>query len=432
MKLTLALTGDSILQRRLMSFDPKVAPLFDIIRGADLAFTNLEVLPNDYRGDPALESGGSHFGAPAWVLDELLEAGFDLFATAHNHSLDYSIAGLRHALEAMAARGMTAAGTGVNLEEARRPAYHPHPHGTASLLSCSATFAKGQEASAQRPDMPGRPGLNPLRYDTVYEVTGGQMAMLREVADQLGLEKNRQAYINLGFLFPPDDPAVFPIGDFNFREAAETAVVTTPKQKDMDGIARWVREARGLSDVVVMSVHAHEQAGDKETPAAFLPVFARAMIDAGADVVVGHGPHLLRGMELYEGKPIFYSLGNFIGQNELVPRLPSDSYDRFRADAEATPGMVYRKRTDNDRRGFPSDARYWESVVAVCDFEDGRFAGVTVHPVTLGLGEAAHARGRPRLAVGEEGARILGRFAVLSQGFGTKVMVEGGVGRVSA
>ena len=41
-----------------------------------MAFTNLEVLPNDYRGDPALESGGSHFGAPAWLLDELQEAGF--------------------------------------------------------------------------------------------------------------------------------------------------------------------------------------------------------------------------------------------------------------------------------------------------------------------------------------------------------------------
>src|SRR5215813_6472767 len=101
----LLLTGDSILQRRLQSRDdPVLRPLFDQVRSADVAFTNLEVLANDYRGDPALDSGGSHFGAPAWVLDELTEAGFDLFATATNHALDYSISGLVHTIEALEAR----------------------------------------------------------------------------------------------------------------------------------------------------------------------------------------------------------------------------------------------------------------------------------------------------------------------------------------
>src|ERR1043166_1210751 len=97
----LLLTGDSILQRRLQSrVDGLLSPLFDRVRAADVAFTNLEVLANDYRGDPALESGGSHFGAPAWVLDELVDAGFDLFATATNHSLDYGVSGLLHTLAA--------------------------------------------------------------------------------------------------------------------------------------------------------------------------------------------------------------------------------------------------------------------------------------------------------------------------------------------
>ena len=66
MPLSLLLTGDSILQRRLNSRDDaELRPLFDKVRAADIAFTNLEGLANDYRGDPALESGGSHFGAPA-------------------------------------------------------------------------------------------------------------------------------------------------------------------------------------------------------------------------------------------------------------------------------------------------------------------------------------------------------------------------------
>ena len=85
MALSVLLSGDSILQRRLNSRDDaELRPLFDKVRAADVAFTNLEGLANDYRGDPALESGGSHFGAPAWVLDELVAAGFDLFATATN------------------------------------------------------------------------------------------------------------------------------------------------------------------------------------------------------------------------------------------------------------------------------------------------------------------------------------------------------------
>ncbi len=425
-RLRLLLTGDSILQRRLLSTaDETLRPLFDRVRTADVAFTNLEVLANDYRGDPALESGGSHFGAPAWVLDELTEAGFDLFATATNHSLDYSISGLLHSIEAMEARGLSFAGTGRNLEDARRPVYHGHPRGTVAMISCASSFAKGQQASAQRPDLPGRPGLNPLRFETVHEVTPPQLAALREIGEQLGLEQERLQRIKMGFAFPPSDPSVFPLNGMNFRSANQPAVRMTANRKDVDSILRWLKEARGLADVVLVSIHAHEQGDSKEIPAEFLPVFAREMIDNGADLVVGHGPHLLRGVEIYKGKPIFYSLGNFIGQNELVPKMPSDAYERFRADPDLTPGQVYQKRTNNDKGGFPSDRRYWESVVPILTYEGSVLSGIELLPISLGWTEARHKRGRPRLAEGEEAHRILARFAALSQPFGTTVELDG-------
>src|SRR4029077_2131446 len=137
--LRLLLTGDSILQRRLNSRDDaELRPLFDKVRAADVAFANLEGLAHDYRGDHALESGGSHFGAPAWVLDELVAAGFDLFASATNHSLDFSISGLVHSIEAMEARGLSFAGVGRNLEDARRPCYHTSPKGTVAMISCAS------------------------------------------------------------------------------------------------------------------------------------------------------------------------------------------------------------------------------------------------------------------------------------------------------
>jgi poly-gamma-glutamate synthesis protein (capsule biosynthesis protein) len=425
--LRLLLTGDSILQRRLQSRDDSLLrPLFDRVRAADVAFTNLEVLANEYRGEPALESGGSHFGAPAWVLDELTAAGFDLFATATNHCLDYSISGLVHSLEAMEARGLSFAGTGRTLEDARRPCYHTHPHGTVAMISCASSFAKGQEASAQRPDMQGRPGLNPLRFETVHEVTEPQLGVLREIAGRLGLEAERQQKIKMGFAFAPSDPSVFAFNGMNFRSSNRAAVRTTPNAKDVAGIARWVKDARGLAEIVLVSLHAHEQMPeDKEIPAEFIPAFARAMIDAGADLVVGHGPHLLRGLELYKGKPIFYSLGNFIGQNELVPKMPADAYERFRADPDLTPGQVYQKRTNNDQGGFPADRRFWESVAPVLRYEGSALQGIELLPISLGWKEARHRRGRPRLAEGAEAQDILTRFAELSKPYGTTIEVKG-------
>ncbi len=426
--LRLALTGDSILQRRLLSrTDATLRPLFDIVRGADIGFTNLEVLANDYEGEPALESGGSHFGAPAWVLDELTEAGFALFAAATNHAMDYGPTGLLRTIRELDSRGLSHAGIGRNLEDSRRPVYHGHPHGTVAMIACSSSFAKGQEASAQRPDMPGRPGLNPLHVETMHEVTAEQLEALRTIATGLGLEGQRLQNIQMGFGFPPASPDIFPFAGLNFRAAETIALHTKPRESDVADMARWVREARGLSDIVLVSIHAHEQGATKEDPAEFLQPFARRMIDEGADLVVGHGPHLLRGLEMYQGRPIFYSLGNFIGQNELVPRLPADSYERFRADPALTPGEVYRLRTNNDEKGFPADPRFWETILPVLTYADGKLASIDIHPVSLGLGEPRHLRGRPRLPEAEHARAILERFAGLCRPFGTELVIDGAV-----
>jgi poly-gamma-glutamate synthesis protein (capsule biosynthesis protein) len=424
--LTLVLSGDSMITRRVStSRDAAVTGLIEHIRGADAAFTNLEVLPNDFRGHPAQESGGTHLAAHHWVVDDLHRLGFDLFATATNHALDYSIAGLLATIETLEAKGVAFAGLGRNLAEARMPVYLDTPGGSVALLSCCSSFAKGQQAGEQRPDMPGRPGLNPLRYTTTYEVTARQIEALREVATDLGLEALRQERIRLGFAFPPDDAEVFPFLDASFRASDAARVRTTPNDKDAAAIAGWVREARSRADVVVLSLHAHEQGATKEDPAEFIPGFCRRMIDEGADVVVGHGPHLLRGMELHAGKPIFYSLGNFIAQNDLVYKLPADAYERFRVDPSATPHEISRQRSADGTRGFPADARYWQTVVPTCRFAAGALASIELLPVALGYGQPPHRRGRPRLASGSEAREILERFATLSQPFGTRIELDG-------
>nr|WP_318528309.1 CapA family protein [Mesorhizobium sp. ZC-5] len=56
-----------------------------------------------------------------------------------------------------------------------------------------------------------------------------------------------------------------------------------------------------------------------QEPPDYQQSFARKMIDAGADAYVGHGPHLPRGIEIYKGRPIFYSLGNFFYDDLRTP-----------------------------------------------------------------------------------------------------------------
>lgn len=417
----LAITGDSIIQRRLNSrSDPDLIPLFDLVRGADAAFTNLEVLPNDYHGDPAFDSGGSHFGAPAWILDELMDAGFDMFATSTNHSMDYSISGLEYALHELDRRDLCHAGCGRNLEDARRVSYLTTPSATIGMVACASTFARGQQASRQTRAMQGRPGLNPLRVESIYEVTQEQLDQIKSVALDLGIEQLRRLDIDLGFAFEaPTD--TFPLNGMNFRAGSQPRHIRKPNKQDLFEILRWVEEARRMSDITLVSIHAHEQGRTEEEPAEFVSEFAYACIDAGADLIVGHGPHILRGLAFYKTKPIFYSLGNFIGQNELVQRLPADSYDLFRVEEDHTPGALYQKRTDGDRIGFPAHPRYWQTVLPICEFQDHELVSLTVHPVSLGLGEGFHRRGRPRLASGEMASVILERFAALSRPFGTKL-----------
>jgi poly-gamma-glutamate capsule biosynthesis protein CapA/YwtB (metallophosphatase superfamily) len=427
-----SLTGDSIVLRRLNTdTDPVCRPLFDMIRECDASFTNLEIMPSGYRGDPALDHGGSHFSAHPWILDELRKAGFDLFAAATNHCLDYGIAGLRIAMEELNRREILYAGVGPTLEDARRPAYYTRAAGTVAMLSCCSTFARGQEAADQTRSMQGRPGLNPLHFTTTYQVLPDEFAMLHRISDRLGLEKIKQEQIRLGFGYPAPE-GTLTLDGTRFVAGEQTRIATTADPRDMAEIGRWVREARIVSDVVVVSLHTHEVgygpdgAISWEKPARFVEEFARHVIDQGADIVACHGQHLLKGMEIHKGKPIFYSLGNFIGQNELVDMLPQDSYSFYKVENDVTPHQVYKTRTLNDTKGFPADRRFWETILPICDFdESGRLSSLEIHPVSLGLGRSAHARGLPCLAQGDEGAAILHRFAALSAPFGTRLAVAG-------
>ncbi len=126
------------------------------------------------------------------------------------------------------------------------------------------------------------------------------------------------------------------------------------------------------------------------------------------------------GVEIYAGKPIFYSLGNFVMQNETLRHVPAHHYERFGLDPYATPADFFDTRTEGGK-GHPATREFWESAVAICRFEDRRLSAVELYPIEMGFGRPRSQRGRPLLAEAEQGKPILDRIVRLSAAYGTQV-----------
>jgi poly-gamma-glutamate synthesis protein (capsule biosynthesis protein) len=417
--ITLALTGDAIITRALSPYrEPHFLTLRELVRGATAAFTNLEVLFHDYEEDviPAAAPGGTYMRAEPRMAGELAWFGFDLVSRANNHSMDFGVGGMRATTRAVEAAGLVHAGVGENLAEARAPAYLETPGGRVALISIASTFDDAMRAGEQRKDMRGRPGLSPLRFSRRYILPEDRFATLLDILR--GFRPGLR-----------EDADSFTFGGARFVRGDELRQETRANPDDLEHIVRTVQDAARQADFVLVTSHTHESAGRREIPADFLIEAAHAVIDAGADVFAGHGPHVLRGIEIYQGKPIFYSLGDFIFQNETVELQPADNYEAYDLPPDALPGEFQDRRIERSRGGgFPGDPAYWDGILAMTEFRGGALHEVRLYPVTLGHGLDRPQRGRPQLATGEHASAILDGLADLSEAFGTGVRLEGGVG----
>ena len=430
--LTLVASGDTMITRRMSVFrEEGFARLRKMFHEADVGFTNLEMLMHDYEHSPGM-AGGTFTASDPKNLGELEWMGVNLVSTANNHSYDYGEGGVLTNLKHLRQSDLVHAGTGRNLSEARAPAYLDTANGRVALISASSTFAEAGRALDQRPDINGRPGLNPLRFSTTHIVDRPAFDELRRVNKNLGLEAQRNALRNFRHqgAIPEDNDSRFVFMDKVFALGEEFKVNTQLNRRDLNDNLKWVRDARRMADWVMVSVHCHESGAHRDEPPQFLVDFAHACIDEGADVFIGHGPHVTRGIEIYKDRPIMYSLGNFIFQNDTVRWQPSYNYESVKLDSDATPADFYDARSDQDKRGFPADALYWESVVARCEFKRESLHAVTLHPIDMGHGKKRSQRGRPLLANSEVSQRALERIKRLSKPLGTDIRLERGVGRV--
>jgi poly-gamma-glutamate capsule biosynthesis protein CapA/YwtB (metallophosphatase superfamily) len=439
--LQVALGGDCILTRPLSVFkEDRFLELRDILHSADVRFSNFESNVHEYlEGHQHLSEGGYVSTEPA-LLADLKWIGINLLSAAGTHPYDYGDEGVLRTMRCLNAEGITYAGIGRNLREARSPAYLDTAKGRVGLVAATAHFLQEAVAGEQRPDALGKPGVNPLRFQTTYVVDEKSMQHLRQLGDAIGVETGKILRRNLGFPVQDETPEQYTFLGQKFIKGDTVAIQTVPNRKDLEGNLRQIAEARYMADFVIASLHYHEISGanlltaktrsDYEEPADYVKVYAHRCIDEGADMFVGHGPQVPLGIELYKGKPIFYSLGAFIFHLETVRYLPAEAYSRYGLTHEDGPSDFLKSRYLCDSKGHPSDPIQWQQILAHCNYEGGNLAEVILYPLDLGYGKPRTQRGRPLLADNDLGEKIISRLSRLSGKFGVKIDFVDGKGIV--
>jgi poly-gamma-glutamate capsule biosynthesis protein CapA/YwtB (metallophosphatase superfamily) len=435
--ITIALGGDIMPSRKLAIFrEPEFLKLREILSTADATFANLESMVIHYgEGHPSARTG-THMVTEPQLLDDIKWMGFKMVSCANSHSLNFGEAGLLLQNKYLDKAGILHAGTGSNLRQASTPVYMDTPRGRVALIAATAhILSPNYRASHQRVDFPGKPGVNPLGHMTTFVVDREAFAILKRIGARLGFDAQRKRVIDLGFNAPSEIGAASDTEyEFNGQHyvLGDTFDIRTKcNAQDVEENLRQIHEARRQADFVIMSLHNQDMIGrswltartrvEIEEQPEFVVDFAHQCIDAGADIFAGHGPHVFLGVEIYQGKPIFYSLGNLIFQNDTLSHIPANPYERFGLDPYATPSDFFDVRSGNDTKGHHATPESLQSVVAVCEFCTYTLSEIKLYPVDLGFGRPRPQRGRPLLANGQLATTILDRATRLCARYGTRV-----------
>jgi poly-gamma-glutamate synthesis protein (capsule biosynthesis protein) len=182
---------------------------------------------------------------------------------------------------------------------------------------------------------------------------------------------------------------------------------------DLEGNLKAISEAASKADIVLASIHAHRQGP-------WLSHFAHQAIQRGANLVFIHGPHEIRGIELFNRRPIFYSMSDFVFEAEYVARFPAEAYEKRGLPPDAVLDDATRARL-----GSPLLQRReaFEAFAALVHFSGTHVSRIDLIPVDLHFDDAK-ARGRPHPASVDLGREIIGRVATRSKRFATRIVYD--------
>ena len=430
-KVKFTAAGDMLIQRLISTEYEGFKEVSDYIKKGDARFFNFEsiIYKDGIWGNQF--NGGSYHNSDIRTLDIAKEYGFNMLTFANNHTFDWGYGGLISTLEALKGSDFVHAGVGMNLDEAAAPAYLDTPTGRVALISMASSVANiVAMAGRQSRRIVGRPGVNALRTNRYIEVTKEQFDVLTEISENSGINAGYAIARAEGYV-PLKENNTVELGgqSIEFRLGDKTKYHANLNEKDMKRLEQAIYEAKAQADYILVSIHGHEVTGNaKECPADFLVEFAHRCIDMGAHAVLGHGPHLLRPVEIYKNRPIFYSLGDFMLHNESVTFAPEDMYEKYGLTSDDPLCEIYRKRSRNYTVGLLTDRRMMEAVIPYFEMDKGELTHLELLPIELGFGEPRYRLGNPRVRTD---CGIIERLAQMSEPYGTKITVnEDGIGIV--
>ena len=412
--------GDILVQKRLPAegyegFDA----IKDFIAQGDARFFNLETTLN-YEGEcfASQFSGGTYVRTNPEMYYDMLRYGFNMTTANNNHAFDFSFEGFLKTMETLNESGIVHAGIGNNLHQASAPAYLETPNGRIALIAVCTSFSAPMMAGEQARRVAGRPGVNGLRITRNIIVPKEDFDVIRRVGERSGINCSKMITRAEGY-YPALPEGACEIGDQLFLLGEDYGVCYDINKKDIERMKASIREAEMSADYVIVSVHHHQIEGmDKATVPKFLEKLMHDIVDFGADAVIGHGPHLLRAIEVYKEKPIFYSLGDFLIQLYDVAFAPEDFYAKEGMTSDDSVMELLKKRSADFTRGLMAQKEMREAVIPVWETDGKRLKSLKLMPILASLCDGKHLEGLPQPARDES---FMQRLQALSLPYGVRI-----------
>ena len=467
---TITVVGD-IIQTNPISQrkDPAVRGILDPILESDAAFGNMESNFGDYRN---AQKGIGGLQGDKSVAQDVKDMGFGIVARSSNHSTDQGVEEMLKSNKILQDIGMIYAGTGINLEDARAPQYLETPKGRIGLVAMTMSMRGrvdnqssrsadcGMEmASYQAGNRNGAAGINFLRttpsvvlspelYEGILKIKRFEAEYALKITAEHegdvttdGTEAQKVMDHLYGKISDPGKQTMvftqmFEVGD------EPCGLKYHPNDDDVRLNLRSIRQGKEWSDFMIASIHTHDTPSVlrhldflQERPSDYLVDFAHKALDNGADIFVVTGPHLLRGIEIYKGKPIFYSLASFVYQLWGTPagpdRYTDNHIDQYYSETTETEmNMDMWPPQSITRHPDTKNMESMESVSTQLKYEGGKLKEIVIRPIEFGYDAPISQHGIPRVPKPDVAQRILGRMQRMSKELGTEIIIENGLGYI--
>ena len=370
-------TGQALLHGPLDLTPADALRVADVLRMSDLSLVNLEATVTTKDAWPT-KTKTLHTTSEGGI-DSLRALGFGVLTHANNHAFDLGPPGVAATRAAVERAGMRLAGSGSDQAVAGGAAHVETASGTVAVLAADLGPQQDIVYASDR-----RAGINPLRIRRTAIVPPSEYAMLRKVIEGLGDDRREAARAAVLHRAGRRHPSALEVFGTEVLEGSAFETWYEPDDGDLARVRAAIDSARADADIVVVALHNHHWDADWSVTPRWAIDFARGLIDAGADMIVGTGSPVLQGIAFHRGKPILAGLGNFIFHTNR--------------------GEVY------DRQGVD----VWTGAVCRCIFDRSSRTCQTVEVLPVSAGRQAAAPGRvapaPVPLVGDEAPRAFTRL----------------------